>query len=354
MPVSRFWTRSILEDVDDYIARGQAEMLSDIAYRVKHVDRKGNSTGRHIYYLLSDTVMAFVIDAVSVKGYRSIFLADMPMLILRASLSTDSSYRVPGMATIVCRRPEVVLVYVPKGCEQQVVSTAGIRQYGISAVIRADRFLETFGLSGVDVPESLLPMLTGASTIGRLVTLPLNARLVALIESACEPMADIKLQQMVIWAKLQELVALTLDAARQNPTFAGPASLRERDIRLGYKARELLNQHYASPPPLPSLARQIGSNQNKLKVVFKKIFGTTMADYCKERRVRAAQALLLEGRLTIGQIAEKVGYEHQSSFTAAFRSQTGMSPREYQQHRPTLDVSMRPAEPRKRLLVRSS
>jgi len=28
-----------------------------------------------------------------------------------------------------------------------------------------------------------------------------------------------------------------------------------------------------------------------------------------------------------------VGYEHQSSFAAAFRNQVGMSPREYRRHR---------------------
>ena len=59
----------------------------------------------------------------------------------------------------------------------------------------------------------------------------------------------------------------------------------------------------------------------------------TMADYCLECRMRRAQQLLLEARLTIAQVAESVGYEHQSSFTAAFRSHVGMLPREYRKHR---------------------
>ena len=58
-----------------------------------------------------------------------------------------------------------------------------------------------------------------------------------------------------------------------------------------------------------------------------------MAEYCLERRIREAQQLLLEAALTIAQVAERVGYEHQSSFTAAFQAHVDMSPREYRKHR---------------------
>jgi AraC-like DNA-binding protein len=74
--------------------------------------------------------------------------------------------------------------------------------------------------------------------------------------------------------------------------------------------------------------------------VFKEAFGITMADYCLERRMREAQQLLLEATLTIAQVAERVGYEHQSSFTAAFRGHASMSPREYRQHRAPFSVPL--------------
>jgi AraC-like DNA-binding protein len=75
---------------------------------------------------------------------------------------------------------------------------------------------------------------------------------------------------------------------------------------------------------------------------FKQSFGVTMADYCLERRVREAQQLLMEATLTIAQVAERVGYEHQSSFTAAFRGQVGMSPREYRRHRAPFSLELPP------------
>jgi len=65
-----------------------------------------------------------------------------------------------------------------------------------------------------------------------------------------------------------------------------------------------------------------------------------MAEYCLERRMREAQQLLLAATLTIAQVAERVGYEHQSSFAAAFSGHVGMSPRQYRQHRAPFNLSL--------------
>jgi AraC-like DNA-binding protein len=121
---------------------------------------------------------------------------------------------------------------------------------------------------------------------------------------------------------------------------AGHALNRRRDVELAHAAMGRLERDYRRPPRFADLAREIGTNQNKLKAVFKEAFGITMADYCLERRMREAQQLLLEATLTIAQVAERVGYEHQSSFTAAFRGHAGMAPREYRQHRAPFSVPL--------------
>jgi AraC-like DNA-binding protein len=115
---------------------------------------------------------------------------------------------------------------------------------------------------------------------------------------------------------------------------------RRRDLDLAHAAQARLDRDYRRPPSFATLAREVGTSQNKLKAVFKQAFGVTMADYCLERRMREAQQLLLEAALTIAQVAERVGYEHQSSFTAAFRGHVGLSPREYRRHRAPFVVDL--------------
>jgi AraC-like DNA-binding protein len=114
--------------------------------------------------------------------------------------------------------------------------------------------------------------------------------------------------------RLAELVAYTLDAMQHTPLLRGTALNRQRDVELAHAAMQRLERDYRKPPLFADLAREIGTNQNKLKAVFKEAFGVTMADHCLERRMREAQLLLLEATLTIAQVAERVGYEHQSSF----------------------------------------
>ena len=95
---------------------------------------------------------------------------------------------------------------------------------------------------------------------------------------------------------------------------------------------------------LVELARDLGTNPNKLQASFKAAFGITIGDYCLERRIREAQQLLLEGKLSVAEVAERVGYGHQSNFAAAFSSHLGMSPREYRRHRAPVHLSLGAAE----------
>jgi AraC-like DNA-binding protein len=243
---------------------------------------------------------------------------------------------------MVFNRPEIVLLHLPKGAQVQLDLGASNRQLGIHAYIKSSELLHFFELDLQSLPAPLCRALDGDAVVGRLISLPLDARLGALVEAMTRPVSNISLQRLFVRGKLMELMAVLLDAAARNPTFAGPESLRPHDVELAHRAREVLDLSYTHPPRFTDLASQLGTNRNKLKSVFREVFGLTLTDYCAQRRVREAQALLLEGRLSIGQIAEQVGYEHQSSFTAAFRDQVGMPPREYSRHRAAQDVALGP------------
>jgi AraC-like DNA-binding protein len=268
------------------------------------------------------------------------YWADEPLLMLRASLSAGCAYTVPGLPSMVFNRPEVVIAYVPQGAEILVDVYEQARQHSVILLMNAARFMPRFGLLAAELPPVLQGVFNGTAPTGRLITLPLDERLGQLVETMTQSMRNLALQRLAVAGALSELVARVLDSAERNPAFAGATGLRHRELDLAHAVRDLLDQHATAPPKFADLARQLGTNQKALKVVFRRVFSTTMADYCVQRRMRLAQSLLLEGRLTIGQVADRVGYEHQSSFTAAFRAHAGMAPRDYQRQRAALDVSL--------------
>jgi len=132
-------------------------------------------------------------------------------------------------------------------------------------------------------------------------------------------------------AKFDELLCIGLQILKNSQNLPDHDALN-LDLQCGdkiRKARAILNMEYANPPRLPDLARQLGISETRLKSGFKAMNGTTIMQYCIDRRMEAARLLLKENRHSISEIGEIVGYEDPSAFTRAFRRHVGRTPREW-------------------------
>lgn len=107
------------------------------------------------------------------------------------------------------------------------------------------------------------------------------------------------------------------------PKKSAPLSSAAQDKLL--KARELIRQHYARPLTVAWLSMQTGSNEFALKQGFRALFNTTPHRMLTEIRMGHAWALLESG-LHVSSVAWKVGYQHLSSFSAAFQRYYGRTP----------------------------
>jgi AraC-like DNA-binding protein len=288
-------------------------------------------------------VLMSVINCVLPRMARWRYEPEEPLVTLRASLSCDVVFSSEGAPPVVFNRPEVTLVCQPAGLPLTVDISGGSRQQGVVAVFRASSFAARHGLAAEDLPTVMHDALAGKGAGGRIASFPMDHRIAALVAGTIDTRLEGELRVLQYAGCLAELVAYTLDAMHHTPSLRGAgghALHRRRDVELAHAAMVRLERDYRRPPRFADLAREIATNQNKLKAVFKQAFGITMADYCLERRMREAQQLLLEASLTIAQVAERVGYEHQSSFASAFRGHVGMSPREYRQHRAPFSVPL--------------
>ena len=66
-----------------------------------------------------------------------------------------------------------------------------------------------------------------------------------------------------------------------------------------------------------------------MKAAFKSVYGTSLAAHIREHRMEQAAKLLRTTDRSIAEIAQAVGYDSQSKFTAAFKAYFHMLPREY-------------------------
>ncbi|ELQ09843.1 helix-turn-helix domain-containing protein [Xanthomonas translucens] len=77
------------------------------------------------------------------------------------------------------------------------------------------------------------------------------------------------------------------------------------------------------------LARAAAMSERNCYRRFKAAIGTTPAHWLQQGRVRAAKALLEEGRLDLQRVAAACGFATLEAFRAAFRRHVGVAPSVY-------------------------
>ena len=84
--------------------------------------------------------------------------------------------------------------------------------------------------------------------------------------------------------------------------------LKPPDITTLHHLKQYLQKSYADEITLPSLARQFGLNEFKLKKGFRKLFGTSVIAFLSDIRFQKACELLTYSNDSVAEIAKKVGY----------------------------------------------
>ncbi|MBE1444961.1 response regulator transcription factor [Paenibacillus sp. OAS669] len=88
------------------------------------------------------------------------------------------------------------------------------------------------------------------------------------------------------------------------------------------------HSRYAEDINLEDLSKQLYLSRNYLNQIFKKATGETFTNYVIRVRMEKARALLIEGKLMIYEISEKVGYKNVPYFSSIFKKYYGMNPSE--------------------------
>ncbi|MEK3882795.1 response regulator [Paenibacillus sp. PL2-23] len=93
-----------------------------------------------------------------------------------------------------------------------------------------------------------------------------------------------------------------------------------------------IEEHLGEPLSMKEAAEQLHMNASYFSVLFKEQTGLSFTEYVTRRRIQRAKELLGGTGLSIGEIAERVGYQTDKYFVKVFRTLEGMSPGQYRKH----------------------
>lgn len=109
----------------------------------------------------------------------------------------------------------------------------------------------------------------------------------------------------------------------------GPAPESPSPSRHISKIRFYISQHITENISREALAAFVGFTPDYLSSYFKKETGSTLNQYIHNEKIQFAKRMLLQTDLPVSVIAQNLGFETSSYFTALFKKTTGMTPREY-------------------------
>lgn len=90
-----------------------------------------------------------------------------------------------------------------------------------------------------------------------------------------------------------------------------------------------INENYHSDISIQSIARSFYMNPNYLSQLFKRELNVTFTEYLTQVRLRQARLLLATTSLTIGEIADSVGFRDYFYFIRLFKKYEKITPRQY-------------------------
>lgn len=144
-------------------------------------------------------------------------------------------------------------------------------------------------------------------------------------------------------ALMQRAAALRIDRA-PHELLLMDTLLRELLIRISrtfradraispklHRMLQFVRAHYAEPIRLPDLARAAGVSDSYAARLFREQLHTRSSDYVNRVRLAAACELLVNSTLSVGEIADRVGFSDIYYFSRTFRAQYHVPPRGFRQ-----------------------
>lgn len=137
-------------------------------------------------------------------------------------------------------------------------------------------------------------------------------------------------QKLFLESRTLELIACFFEQLFEiEPKNKKTKPLLSADKEKIESAKDILVSRLQFPPSLPDLAAEVGMSHTRLTRGFKKVYGCTVFEYLRNKRLDYGRRLLEENRLSITQVAFEAGFSGSSHFASSFFKVYGVSPSVY-------------------------
>ncbi|MBW3519214.1 AraC family transcriptional regulator [Flavobacterium sp. NKUCC04_CG] len=285
--------------------------------------------------LEGDVAQGFQFKEVS---FRSLQLVDCDYRIAEAehiALDLESTvlemhFRLGGNSTAVCDNG--LEVYV-NGLEHSILfHTKGQKKIKMQKTEKSGSFLEIRASvaalepmfsQGNDFQQRFFDHLIQGHHYWPGYTLPITPEMFTVIHQLKTCPYKGMMKSFYLESKFKELIILQADAYDDKPVAT---SLKSADIEKLYAVKAFIDVNVGSNTTLAYLSENMLISTKKLTQGFKQLFNCSVFEYKTEVMMQRAKHLLLEEKLYVFEVSDRLGYKNQQHFTVAFKKRFGYLP----------------------------
>lgn len=131
------------------------------------------------------------------------------------------------------------------------------------------------------------------------------------------------LKRLFLEAKVLELVSIQVEQQKKENTNI------ESLVKKLYTVKSIISSNLNEQYSIKSLSKKVLLNDTILKKEFKRVFNTTISEFSFSVRMNKAKDLLLHTNKPIYEISDIVGYKNPTHFSAAFKKNSRLTPKQF-------------------------
>jgi YesN/AraC family two-component response regulator len=158
----------------------------------------------------------------------------------------------------------------------------------------------------------------------------------AAIEGGLNPeiamsLSDLFIQQLEQMRDSQRILACQSEMIMDFTRRVEQLNLREQYSKTVTECCQFIQEHVFKNIRVGDIAAYVHLSENYLSAKFKEETGESISTYIRKSKVAEARNLLRYTGLSLPEISELLSYSSQSFFTAVFKQETGITPKQYRQ-----------------------
>ena len=148
------------------------------------------------------------------------------------------------------------------------------------------------------------------------------------------------LRAIFLEGKTFEMLSKQINQYQDDQLNEKPQIMRRSDVEKVKRAVTMIKEHLNQNFSVDHLAKEVGTNVNKLQEGFKYMFDLTVNKYMQQIKLEAARDMLSNPDQNISQIVSQIGFNNRSYFSKIFKEKYGVSPKHFLKKKNNVEENM--------------